>query len=216
MSETYLRCMCSDRPHMWSKWLALVEFWYNSNFHTSIQMTPFEEVYGQPQPQHLHTFQKKQKLMSWLDHWRSARRWFCCWGFIWCELNIVWNKRLTSIERKEALTLVILSLLSCSPIGNSQWCIVLLKSCLRSIMSLMRFVDLCGKVAYKLRLPTSSRIHYAFHVSQLNEVVGNVLVSTELPNTVKTWSLRNLRAFWKGRWFVVITVLRLWCCGDVG
>lgn len=53
-------------------------------------------------------------------------------------------------------------------------------------MSLMRFVDLCGKVAYKLRLPTSSRIHYAFHVSQLNEVVGNVLVSTELPKAVKT------------------------------
>ncbi|CAA7037672.1 unnamed protein product [Microthlaspi erraticum] len=51
--ETYLRCMCSDRPHLWSKWLPLAEYWYNTSFHTSIQMTPYEAVYGQPPPLHL-------------------------------------------------------------------------------------------------------------------------------------------------------------------
>lgn len=32
--ETYLRCMCSLQPHLWSQWLSLVEYWYNTNFHT--------------------------------------------------------------------------------------------------------------------------------------------------------------------------------------
>lgn len=51
--ETYLRCMTSERPEMWSKWLPLAEFWYNKNFHTSTQVTPYEVVYGQSPPVHL-------------------------------------------------------------------------------------------------------------------------------------------------------------------
>lgn len=51
--ESYLRCMCCDRPHLWSKWIPLSEYWYNTTFHTSSQLTPFEAVYGQPPPIHL-------------------------------------------------------------------------------------------------------------------------------------------------------------------
>jgi len=48
--ETYLRCMCSDRPHHWVHWLSLAEWWYNTTFHTSAQATPHEIVYSQPPP----------------------------------------------------------------------------------------------------------------------------------------------------------------------
>ena len=51
--ETYLRCMTSDKPHLWSKWLPLAEFWYNTDFHSATQTTPYEAVYGQPPPAHL-------------------------------------------------------------------------------------------------------------------------------------------------------------------
>ncbi|GJT91008.1 putative mitochondrial protein [Tanacetum coccineum] len=37
-----------DRPKEWAKWLALAEYWYNTNYHTAINTTPFEAVYGQP------------------------------------------------------------------------------------------------------------------------------------------------------------------------
>ena len=50
--EGYLRCMCHDTPLDWAKWLPLAEFWYNSNFHTATQKTPFEVVYGMPPPIH--------------------------------------------------------------------------------------------------------------------------------------------------------------------
>ncbi|KAA3452528.1 BSD domain-containing protein 1-A-like [Gossypium australe] len=34
-------------------WLSLVEWWYNSTFHSAIQMTLYEALYSQPPPQHL-------------------------------------------------------------------------------------------------------------------------------------------------------------------
>lgn len=51
--ETYLRCMCSEKPTAWFQWLALAEWWYNTNYHSSIHTTPYEVVYGQPPPIHL-------------------------------------------------------------------------------------------------------------------------------------------------------------------
>ena len=48
--EHYLRAFAADRPSTWVEWLPLVEFWFNTNFHTSIKMTPFEALYGYPPP----------------------------------------------------------------------------------------------------------------------------------------------------------------------
>lgn len=41
-----MRCMTHDRPSSWAKWLSLAEWWYNSIYHSSIRMTPFEALYG--------------------------------------------------------------------------------------------------------------------------------------------------------------------------
>ncbi|GJR89941.1 retrotransposable element Tf2 [Tanacetum coccineum] len=46
--ECYLRRMTGEKLKEWPKWLSLAEYWYNTNFHTSINTTPFEAVYGQP------------------------------------------------------------------------------------------------------------------------------------------------------------------------
>ncbi|GJZ13163.1 putative mitochondrial protein [Tanacetum coccineum] len=46
--ECYLKCMTGEKPKEWAKWLPLVKYWYNTNFHTSIKTTPFEAVFGQP------------------------------------------------------------------------------------------------------------------------------------------------------------------------
>nr|GEU89064.1 hypothetical protein [Tanacetum cinerariifolium] len=51
--ECYLRGMTEERPKECVKWLSLAELWYNSNFHTSIQTTSFEAVYGQSPPIHV-------------------------------------------------------------------------------------------------------------------------------------------------------------------
>ncbi|GJY69865.1 retrotransposable element Tf2 [Tanacetum coccineum] len=46
----YLRCMCGEKPKEWVKWLPLAEFWYNTNYHTSTETTPYEAVYCQTPP----------------------------------------------------------------------------------------------------------------------------------------------------------------------
>lgn len=48
--EHYLRAFATDRPTTWVEWLPLAEFWFNTNFHVSIKMTPFEALYGYPPP----------------------------------------------------------------------------------------------------------------------------------------------------------------------
>eukprot|EP00252_Welwitschia_mirabilis_P003646 TRINITY_DN13712_c0_g1_i1.p1 TRINITY_DN13712_c0_g1~~TRINITY_DN13712_c0_g1_i1.p1 ORF type:complete len:249 (+),score=22.32 TRINITY_DN13712_c0_g1_i1:100-747(+) len=48
--ETYLRCFTGQKPKAWTKWLPWAEWWYNTTFHCSTKMTPYEVVYGQPPP----------------------------------------------------------------------------------------------------------------------------------------------------------------------
>jgi hypothetical protein len=48
--ETYLRCFSSKKKNQWAQWLPLVEWWYNTSYHTTTRMTPFEAVYGQKPP----------------------------------------------------------------------------------------------------------------------------------------------------------------------
>ncbi|GJX29451.1 retrotransposable element Tf2 [Tanacetum coccineum] len=45
--------VCGERPKEWVHWLPLTEYWYNTNFHTSINATPFEVLYGQPPLPHV-------------------------------------------------------------------------------------------------------------------------------------------------------------------
>lgn len=48
--EQYLQAFVSDRPHIWTDWLHLVEFWFNTNYHNSTKMTPFEALYDYSPP----------------------------------------------------------------------------------------------------------------------------------------------------------------------
>ncbi|MCO5547973.1 hypothetical protein L7F22_001428 [Adiantum nelumboides] len=45
--EDMLRAYCSREPRKWIQFLPLVEFSYNSSFHTCIGMSPFKALYGQ-------------------------------------------------------------------------------------------------------------------------------------------------------------------------
>ncbi|XP_016730565.1 uncharacterized protein [Gossypium hirsutum] len=45
--------MTSETPAHWFHWLPFAEWWYNSSFHSAIQLTPYEALYGQPPPTHI-------------------------------------------------------------------------------------------------------------------------------------------------------------------
>jgi hypothetical protein len=46
----YLRCITGDRPRAWLDWLPWAEYCYNTSYHSSLQTTPFQVVYGRPPP----------------------------------------------------------------------------------------------------------------------------------------------------------------------
>ena len=48
--EGYLRCYVGDNPKGWSNWLTMVEYCYNTSYHTSLKSTPFEAIYDYPPP----------------------------------------------------------------------------------------------------------------------------------------------------------------------
>ncbi|GJR12483.1 transposon ty3-I gag-pol polyprotein [Tanacetum coccineum] len=42
-----------EHPKEWFKWIPLAKLWYNSNYHSAIDTTPFEALYGQSPPVHV-------------------------------------------------------------------------------------------------------------------------------------------------------------------
>ncbi|KAI5326961.1 hypothetical protein L3X38_026357 [Prunus dulcis] len=48
--EHYLRCFVGDKPTSWSTRLSWAEWWYNTTYHSAIQMTHHEPVYGKLPP----------------------------------------------------------------------------------------------------------------------------------------------------------------------
>ncbi|XP_071728925.1 uncharacterized protein [Rutidosis leptorrhynchoides] len=70
--ESYLRFITSDQPKCWSKWLTLAEYWYNTNYHSPIQTTPYEAVYGQPHPLPI-VYTTKDSRVEAIDRSPTAR-----------------------------------------------------------------------------------------------------------------------------------------------
>jgi hypothetical protein len=62
--ETYLRCFSSERKTQWTQWLQLAEWWYNTSYHTTTRMNPFEVVYEQNPPSVLSYFPGVSKVQA--------------------------------------------------------------------------------------------------------------------------------------------------------
>jgi hypothetical protein len=62
--ETYLMCFPLERKNQWAQWLPLVEWWYNTSYHTTIYMTHFEVVYGKNSPSVLSYFPTVSKVQA--------------------------------------------------------------------------------------------------------------------------------------------------------
>lgn len=54
--ESYLRCICSQFSGNWVKWFPIAEYWYNTNFHSALEMTPIQILYGIVPPLHISYF----------------------------------------------------------------------------------------------------------------------------------------------------------------
>lgn len=64
--ETYMRCYTLDKPTSWAGWLPMAQYWYNTTPHSSLKMSPYQALFGQPPPTYIH-YQVKDSPIQTVD-----------------------------------------------------------------------------------------------------------------------------------------------------
>jgi len=180
--ENYLRCMCFNSPRRWHYWLSLAEWWYNTSYHTSLNLTPFQALYGFPPPMVAEvvipdtpdlslqeqmrnrqmanqvikdTLHKAQARIKHQADKRRSEREFQIGDMAYLKLQ---PYRHTSLSTHRSLKL------------HSKY------------YGPFRILERVGKTAYKLLLPDHCQLHDVFHVSQLKKHIGpQVVPCSDLP-----------------------------------
>lgn len=177
----YLRCFIADSPTLWFKLLPWAEFWYNTSFQHSSKMTPFEVVYGRPPPTITRFIADSSHNQAVVENFRQRDE----------TLAILKDNLHQAQARMKALADKGRRDISFE-VGD--WVYVRFRPYRQLSMRLQRYSKLSrrffgpfkilqriGVVAYKLDLPTSSRIHNVFHGKLSQQVTPNDLLDPAAP-----------------------------------
>ncbi|PRQ37125.1 putative nucleotidyltransferase, Ribonuclease H [Rosa chinensis] len=174
--EQYLRCSICEKKGNRPDMLPWAEWWYNSTYHSAIKMSPFQALYGispltiqtympgttavhqvdlqlRDRDERLkilqHNIQLPQNRMKvYYDKYHTERE-FAVGDMIFLKLQ---PYRQSSIQKRKSQKLA------------------------PRYFGPYQVTAKIGKVAYKLQLPASAKIHPMFHVSLLKKKLGSSVV----------------------------------------
>lgn len=179
--EQYLRSMTSETPKNWAMWLPSAEWWYNTTFHTTLQATPYQIVYG-TKPRHLPWQSRAHTNLHSLEEFLVAKQ--MQWERLKELLAVAQVKMKQHADTKRSFR----------SFQQGEWVYLRLQTYRQVTVAIRKNLKLAakyfgpyeilekvGSVAYKLALPSTSRVHPVFHVSQLKKAVGQHKVLQHLP-----------------------------------
>ena len=189
--ETYLQCFSTDKPSRWFDWLAWAEYNDNTSFHTAIGVTLFRVVYGRESPpviffkwgsvanrevesllvqhdtileelkHHLHRNQQRMKLKA--DSNRRDVQW-AMGDWVYVKLHPYHQSSLARRVNEKLAP---------------------------HFYGPFKILERIGPIAYKLEIPTTTRIHLVFHASLLKRAVSSQPASPIIPSSL-TWYMEQL------------------------
>nr|GEW62401.1 hypothetical protein [Tanacetum cinerariifolium] len=148
------------------------EYWYNTSYHTAIKTTPYQAVYGQPPPTHI-SYNKGESVVEAVDRSLLARE--AAIQLLKFHMKRAQDKmkNLADKDRSEREfnvdTWVYLKLQPYRQVTVRQNKHRKLSPKYFGPFKIIRRVS---KVAYKLQLPESLKVHPVFHVLQLKKYKG--------------------------------------------
>jgi hypothetical protein len=173
--ENYLRCMVCLEPKKWLSWLSVAEWWYNTSYHSSLQSTPFEALYGYPPPlvneivvpgpdsPALDFIKQKQYMIRKLKE-----------NLAQAQARM---KKFADLKRSERqFSVGDFVYLKLQPFKHTAFAIHQNLKLTTKFYGAFKILEKIGLVAYKLQLPDLAGIHLVFHVSQLKRHLGQKAV----------------------------------------
>jgi hypothetical protein len=162
MLEGYFRCFTHACPTKWIQWLSLAEFWYNTSFHSALGKSPFEVLYARS-PRQLSlvpaNLSSSVDLQSWLEEHQV--------------MQALWKQQLERVclrmkhqadKNRAERTFVVNDFvyLKLQPYVQSSVAPRAHHKLLFKYYGPYKILERIGEVAYRLALPTTSRIHPVF------------------------------------------------------
>lgn len=170
--ESYLRSMVFQEPKQWAKWLATAEWWYNTSFHSSLNMTPFEALYHYPPPMIGEfsltnetcpaaklTLQEREQMIQQLKENLLAAQ----------NRMKVYADQHRSDRHYNVNDMVYLQI---QPYRQNAFGLRGSLKLRTKYYGPFKILERVGEVAYRLQLPDTTTIHPVFHISQLKKHVG--------------------------------------------
>ncbi|KAL8123137.1 hypothetical protein AgCh_011215 [Apium graveolens] len=179
--KTYLRCFVGEKPKSWAAWLSWAEFLYNTSPHISTKVSPFKVLYRRDPPSLLRIGQGQTPVNS-LDELLKER------DAILDDLKFQLVKSHQRMKlaadnkrRDESFTVGEQVYLKLQPYRQKSLANRPYEKLAARFYGPFTVIQLIGKMAYKLDLPPTSRIHLVFHVSQLKHSIGSTPASSTIP-----------------------------------